>query len=177
MAKKYFLISGECKQLVRNIQLILILFTTKNAIHLVIDLFKMCTIVKQVISMKRTIWVFLLAVMSLGWGTNALASGVKNLKVTATAYNSVRAQTNANPTIAAWGDRLKPGMKVIAVSRDLLGMGLTHGAKVKISGLPGEYTVMDKMNKRWTRKIDIYMGKDIQAAKNWGRRSVTITLI
>ncbi|PSW04951.1 hypothetical protein C9I89_11630 [Photobacterium lipolyticum] len=128
--------------------------------------------------MKRTIFVFLLTVMAFGWGADALAHGqVKKLKVTATAYNSVRAQTNANPTQAAWGDKLKPGMKVIAVSRDLLGMGLTRGAKVKISGLPGEYVVLDKMHKRWSRKIDIYMGKDIQAARNWGRRSVTITLL
>ncbi|OLQ73556.1 hypothetical protein BIT28_08240 [Photobacterium proteolyticum] len=128
--------------------------------------------------MKQAIVGFILAVMALGWGTSALASMQgKTLKVTATAYNSVRAQTNSNPTIAAWGDRLKPGMKVIAVSRDLLKMGITHGTKVKISGLPGEYVVLDKMNKRWSRKIDIYMGKDIQAARNWGRRSVTITVI
>ncbi|MGF1713541.1 hypothetical protein EDI28_16965 [Photobacterium chitinilyticum] len=128
--------------------------------------------------MKQAIVGFILAVMTLGWGTSALASMQgKTLKVTATAYNSVRAQTNSNPSIAAWGDRLKPGMKVIAVSRDLLRMGITHGTKVKISGLPGEYVVLDKMNKRWSRKIDIYMGKDIQAARNWGRRSVTITVI
>ena len=128
--------------------------------------------------MKQAIVGFILAVMTLGWGTSALASMQgKTLKVTATAYNSVRAQTNSNPSIAAWGDRLKPGMKVIAVSRDLLRMGITHGTKVKISGLPGEYVVLDKMNKRWSRKIDIYMGKDMQAARNWGRRSVTITVI
>ncbi len=128
--------------------------------------------------MKQAIVGFLLAVITLGWGTSALAGMQgKTLKVTATAYNSVRAQTNSNPSIAAWGDRLKPGMKVIAVSRDLLKMGITHGTKVKISGLPGEYVVLDKMNKRWSRKIDIYMGKDIQAARNWGRRSVTITVI
>lgn len=128
--------------------------------------------------MKHAIIGFLLAVTMLGWGTSALA-GVqgKSFKVTATAYNSVRAQTNSNPTIAAWGDRLKPGMKVIAVSRDLLRMGIGHGTRIKISGLPGEYVVMDKMNKRWKRKIDIYMGKDIRAAKKWGRRTVTITVI
>ncbi|WP_299017210.1 hypothetical protein [uncultured Photobacterium sp.] len=128
--------------------------------------------------MKQAIIGFLLAAMTLGWGAFAQASiQGKSLKVTATAYNSVRAQTNNNPTIAAWGDRLKPGMKAIAVSRDLLKMGITRGTKVKISGLPGEYVVLDKMNKRWTRKIDIYMGKDIKAAKKWGRRAVTITIV
>lgn len=138
----------------------------------------MRSVIEQVVQMKQAVIGFILAVMTLGWGTSALASMQgKSLKVTATAYNSVRAQTNNNPNIAAWGDRLKPGMKVIAVSRDLLKMGITHGTKVKISGLPGEYVVLDKMNKRWSRKIDIYMGKDIQAAKNWGRRAVTITVI
>jgi len=34
---------------------------------------------------------------------------------------------------------------------------------------------MDKMNKRWTKKIDIYMGLDVAAAKQWGKRQVTIS--
>ena len=97
-----------------------------------------------------------------------------SLVVTASAYNSVRSQTNNNPTIAAWGDRLRPGMKAIAVSRDLLKMGLRHGTKVKINGLPGEYVVLDKMNKRWSKKIDIYMGTDIRKARLWGKKKVTI---
>lgn len=127
--------------------------------------------------MRKAVISLLLAMMMLGSGMAQASLVGKKLQVTATAYNSVRAQTNSNPTLAAWGDRLKPGMKVIAVSRDLLRLGIGHGTRVKISGLPGEYVVMDKMNKRWTRKIDIYMGKDIRAAKKWGRRKVTITVI
>jgi len=96
------------------------------------------------------------------------------LKVTATAYNSLPNQTQGDPTIAAWGDKLVPGMKVIAVSRDLIPMGLTHNVKVRIDGLSGTYTVMDKLHKRWTRRIDIYMGNDVKAAKDWGKREVTI---
>ncbi len=96
------------------------------------------------------------------------------LRVTATAYNSLPAQTSGNPAIGAWGDRLKPGMKVIAVSRDLIRMGLTHNRKVTIEGLPGYYLVKDKMAKRWHRKIDIYMGRDRKAARHWGKRTVTI---
>ena len=68
-------------------------------------------------------------------------------------------------------------MKAIAVSRDLLNRGFKRGTIVKISGLPGEYVVLDKMNKRWRNKIDIYMGQDVQAARNWGRRNVTITVV
>lgn len=120
---------------------------------------------------------YLLLVLSLTFSVHSYASSFKKLNVTATAYNSVRSQTDASPNIAAWGDRLKPGMKAIAVSRDLLKMGLKRGSKVKISGLPGEYVVLDKMHHRWNRKIDIYMGKDVRAAKNWGKRRVTITVV
>ncbi|MBV0933319.1 3D domain-containing protein [Marinobacterium sp. A346] len=96
------------------------------------------------------------------------------MTVKASAYNSLVAQTNANPTLAAWGDTLKPGMKAVAVSRDLIKEGLTHNTLIEIEGLPGQYRVLDKMNKRWTRKIDIYMGKDVDAARNWGVREVEI---
>ncbi len=98
----------------------------------------------------------------------------KPLKVTVSAYNSTLAQTQGDPNIAAWGDTLKPGMKVIAVSRDLLQKGLERNTKVKIEGLKGVYEVKDKMNRRWTNRIDIYMGKDIQKAKEWGRKKLTI---
>lgn len=93
----------------------------------------------------------------------------QEMKVAATAYNSVAWQTTAsNPSLAAWGDTLKPGMRAIAVSRDLIKKGLTHGTKVKIEGLPGVYVVRDKMGARWRNKIDIYMGKDVAAARQWG---------
>lgn len=99
----------------------------------------------------------------------------KRLKVTATAYTSHADQTDSTPNIAAWGDRLEPGMKVIAVSRDLLNVyGLKHKQKVRIKGLEGEYLVLDKMNKRWRKKIDIYMGMDKKEAFRWGRREVEI---
>ena len=101
-------------------------------------------------------------------------SKLNKLKVTATAYNSVAAQTNSEPNIGAWGDRLKPGMKSIAVSRDLIPLGLDHNAEVKIEGLPGTYRVLDKMNARWKKKIDIYMGTDVDSAKQWGKQQVTI---
>ncbi len=97
------------------------------------------------------------------------------LKVTATAYTSHVAQTDSTPNIAAWGDKLRPGMKAIAVSDDLLKIyGLKHGSKVRIKGLAGEYLVLDKMNKRWKKRIDIYMGKDRRKAFKWGRRKVEL---
>lgn len=99
----------------------------------------------------------------------------RKLSVTATAYTSHRSQTDSTPFLAAWNNRLRPGMKIIAVSRDLIyKYGITNGSKVRISGLPGIYTVRDKMNKRWRRRIDIYMGMNRWRALRWGRKKVTL---
>lgn len=100
---------------------------------------------------------------------------IQKLSVTATAYTSHVGQTDSTPNIAAWGDRLHPGMKSIAVSRDLLNKyHLKRGTLVKIQGLPGKYVVLDKMNKRWKKKIDIYMGKNKRKAFQWGKQKVVI---
>jgi len=94
------------------------------------------------------------------------------LVVKSSAYNSHSGQTDATPNIAAWGDRLEPGMKVVAVSKDLIELGLLRGQRIRIEGLAGEYVVLDRMPSRWSRKIDIYMGEDVRAALNWGVREV-----
>ena len=101
----------------------------------------------------------------------------KSLEVKASAYNSVRSQTDGEPSVAAWGDTLKPGMKVIAVSRDLISLGLKHNTEVKIEGLPDIYLVKDKMNSRYRNRIDVYMGIDIQRAKEWGQKKLTIQYV
>ena len=101
--------------------------------------------------------------------------GKRKLRVTATAYSSHRSQTDKTPFLAAWNNRIRPGMKIIAVSRDMLTRyGLRNGSKVKIGGLSGYYTVRDKMNKRYRKRIDIYMGMNRRKALRWGRRSVTL---
>ncbi len=101
--------------------------------------------------------------------------GKRKLRVTATAYSSHRGQTDKTPFLAAWNNRIRPGMKIIAVSRDMLTKyGLRNGSKVRIGGLRGLYTVRDKMNKRYRKRIDIYMGTNRRRALRWGRRSVVI---
>ena len=101
--------------------------------------------------------------------------GKHKLRVTATAYSSHVGQTDSTPFLAAWNNRLRPGMKIIAVSRDLLSKyGMRNGTKVRIGGLPGYYRVRDKMNKRYKKRIDIYTGVDRRKALRWGRRSVVI---
>jgi 3D (Asp-Asp-Asp) domain-containing protein len=95
-------------------------------------------------------------------------------EVTATAYNSLAYQTNEQPNITAFGDTLTPGMKCIAVSRDLLKLGLKHNTLVTIEGFDGVFLVKDKMHTRWKNRIDIYMGNDVNAAKEWGRKKLKI---
>lgn len=98
----------------------------------------------------------------------------KELQVTATAYNSLAYQTSSNPHITAWGDSLIPGKKYIAVSRDLIALGLTHNTPVLIEGFDDIFWVKDKMNRRWKKRIDIYMDVDVKKAREWGRRKVSI---
>jgi len=101
--------------------------------------------------------------------------GNRKLRVTATAYSSHAGQTDKTPFLAAWNNRIRPGMKIIAVSRDMLTRyGLRNGSKVRIGGLSGYYTVRDKMNKRYRKRIDIYMGMNRRKALRWGRRSVVL---
>jgi len=101
--------------------------------------------------------------------------GNRKLRVTATAYSSHGNQTDSTPFLAAWNNRIRPGMKIIAVSRDMLTTyGLRNGSKVRIGGLSGYYTVRDKMNKRYRKRIDIYMGMNRRKALRWGKRSVVL---
>jgi 3D (Asp-Asp-Asp) domain-containing protein len=117
-----------------------------------------------------------LALPAGAWGAEAERV---SLNVTATAYNSTHEQTDATPHIGAWGDDLDravaPGLRVIAVSPDLLERGLRRGQRVRIHGLKGEFVVLDKMPRRWQKRIDIYMQKDERAARKWGRRRVKIS--
>jgi 3D (Asp-Asp-Asp) domain-containing protein len=97
------------------------------------------------------------------------------IRVAATAYTSHRSQTDSTPFIAAWNNRIHPGMKIIAVSPDLIRKyGITNGVRVKIGGLPGTYVVRDKMNARLHNHIDIYMGVNRRRALRWGRRRVVM---
>ena len=98
----------------------------------------------------------------------------QTLLVTATAFNSLPKQGQGNPNVGAWGDSITPGVNAVAVSADLVSLGLTRGTKVKIEGLRNEYVVLDRMPAKWKKRIDIYMGIDVKAAWAWGKREVNI---
>src|SRR5262245_56432297 len=99
------------------------------------------------------------------------------LEVDVTAYNDHVSQTDRDPWVAAWGDKLRPGTRAIAVSRDLLSLGLRHRSRVQIDGLPGEYVVLDKTHRRWTRRVDLFMGSDVRKALEWGKRKMRIRCV
>jgi 3D (Asp-Asp-Asp) domain-containing protein len=116
----------------------------------------------------------LLCVLLVSSACATLGPPRQELVVTATAYNSLPAQTDGDPEIGAWGDRLRPGTRAVAVSPDLLALGLARNSRVRIEGLDGEYRVLDKMPPRWKRRIDIFMGADRRAARSWGKRTTRI---
>jgi 3D (Asp-Asp-Asp) domain-containing protein len=94
--------------------------------------------------------------------------------VSVTAYNSVPEQTDDDPWVAAWGDKLEEGMKIIAVSRDLESIGLTRGKVIQVERL-GKFKVLDRMHERKTNQIDIYMGLDVNKAVRFGVKTLKIS--
>ncbi|MGX2042238.1 3D domain-containing protein [Methylocaldum sp. MU1018] len=120
---------------------------------------------------KRTSFgAFLLAVTL--WLADPLQA--RSMTVTATAYNSIVAQTDSTPHIGACNEPMESRNKIVAVSRDLFEIGLDCGTKVKIHGV-GVFVVLDKMDDRWRKRIDIHMGKKVGKALAWGERKVRIS--
>tara|TARA_R110002020_G_scaffold200057_2_gene402116 strand:+ start:361 stop:768 length:408 start_codon:yes stop_codon:yes gene_type:complete len=91
-------------------------------------------------------------------------------RVTATVYNAVVEQCNSDPEHTAFMFKLDLSNpykhRIIAVSRDLL-TKYPKGTRVCISGTKydGEYIVMDKMNKRYTNRIDILINQGMPLGK------------
>ena len=77
---------------------------------------------------------------------------------------------------AANGECLTPQMNAIAVSPDLIqDYGICLNKTVHLQGLKGDYKVKDIMNARHKKSIDIYFGDDQTAARQWGRRTLTLS--
>ena len=92
-----------------------------------------------------------------------------------TAYTAHASQTDSNPMVASCGPN-KPNM--IAVSRDYFyrkGRKWLCGATAYIitddGQVYGPFIVYDTMNSRYYKTVDIYMGKDIERAFEWGVKS------
>ena len=103
------------------------------------------------------------------------------LLVTVTIYHADPKQTDSTPFITASNqtiDSLNPAKhRWIAVSRDLELLGFTFGACVLVEGIgpniDGEWQVQDRMNKRWKKRIDLLVNKNIKYGK-WNNIKLTL---
>lgn len=100
--------------------------------------------------------------------------------VTATVYNAVPNQTDSTPLITASNkkiDAYNPGKhRWLAVSRDLEAHGFTFGAEVCVENagqMNGVWTVEDRMNRRFTNKIDFLVDNNIVLGK-WHNVKITL---
>ena len=103
-----------------------------------------------------------------------------SILVTATIYHADPAQTDADYLTTASNKTINEanpqGHRWIAVSRDLEQHGFVFGTKVLVEGagqLDGIWTVEDRMNKRWTKRIDFLVNKDVKGGK-WNKIKITI---
>lgn len=113
-----------------------------------------------------------LVILVLGMNLLALVSLScrGQIMVTATIYNAVPEQTDSDPLITASLKEIDPNnpQRWIAVSRDLEELGITLGSVVCIDNagdMNGEWAVEDRMNKRWTRRIDFLVHDSIRLGK------------
>jgi 3D (Asp-Asp-Asp) domain-containing protein len=93
--------------------------------------------------------------------------------VTVTAYNPTADQCDDDPLIAASMRKVRQG--TIAVSRDLFDQGWVFGRKVRIEGL-GIFEINDLMNKRFTKRIDIFMWDETEA-RQFGKKNIRAALL
>jgi 3D (Asp-Asp-Asp) domain-containing protein/predicted small lipoprotein YifL len=99
----------------------------------------------------------------------------KSVRVKALAYTGCSVNSKKRAPRGAWGDALTADSKAVAVSPDLLDMGLDRGDVISIEGLPGQYKVLDVMHGRHDKTIDIFYGDDRCGAMQWGKRTLNIT--
>jgi len=95
--------------------------------------------------------------------------------VDATAYNATKKQCDSTPNICAWNDRIhnKNRHKIIAVSKDLVKLGLDRNTKIyyKSDNVVREKIVLDKTSSRFRSRIDIL--KPYEAFK-FGKKKIRI---
>lgn len=103
-----------------------------------------------------------------------------SILVTATVYNAVPGQTDDTPLITATGARISESNAInhcwVAVSRDLEAEGFKMGSKILVEGTgayDGVWTIQDRMNKRWIKKIDFLVNEDVKYGK-WENLKITL---
>jgi len=95
---------------------------------------------------------------------------VRTMKVPVSAYNSEPGQTDSSPFTTADGSQVRDG--IVAANF------LKHGTRFRIPDYFGDkvFEVHDRMNSRYTYKIDIWMLNKSEALK-WGVRNVNVEIL
>ncbi len=95
---------------------------------------------------------------------------VREMVVATSGYNSEVGQTDDSPFIAADGTHTYDGM----VAANFL----KFGTKIQIPDYFGDkvFTVHDRMNRRYTERVDVWFPEH-QQAMNWGVRHVRIVIL
>jgi len=99
---------------------------------------------------------------------------LEQIEVDITAYINDPRFTDDTPDICAWGDNVRKG--IVAVSRDLIEIGLERNKKILIvmeNGNIYEKTILDKMNKRFEKRIDFFF-YSLDKARNFGKKKGVI---
>lgn len=95
---------------------------------------------------------------------------VRTIKVPVSAYNSEPGQTDSSPFTTADGSQVRDG--IVAANF------LPHGTRFRIPDYFGDkvFEVHDRMNARYTYKIDLWMLNKSDARK-WGVRTVKVEIL
>jgi len=94
----------------------------------------------------------------------------RTIYTVATAYNSEIGQTDSTPFITANGSHVRDG--IIAANM------LPFGTKVRLPDIYGQkvFTVEDRMNQRYSNRIDIWMAEKSEA-KQFGVRYIKMEVL
>jgi 3D (Asp-Asp-Asp) domain-containing protein len=97
-------------------------------------------------------------------------AAVRTITVPISAYNSEPGQTDSSPFTTADGSQVRDG--IVAANF------LKHGTRIRIPDHFGDkvFEVHDRMNARYTYKIDIWMLNKSDALK-WGVRNVKVEIL
>lgn len=137
-----------------------------------VNLYKRLIRKNSILRGKIILGIRIFALVMLFFAISAISSSARHLgyKVVysgttmATAYNSMEWQCDSTPWITASGTRCREG--VIATN------GLPFGTKVLIEGFGGQvFVVEDRMNRRYKKRIDIWM-REYNDALKFGKRKI-----
>lgn len=106
-----------------------------------------------------------------GYKVPGTKTAVKTLKVDITAYTSTVEECDGSPFITADGSVVRDGIVATNI--------LPIGTKIRIPAYFGDrvFEVHDRMNSRYTYRVDIWMS-DQKAMRRWGlKRNATIEVV